>query len=121
MMATAAENGRADPFIERISPQYKNGPYGKAELAAVVTAAMPKIRITAGDPIVNIEAGVATVQQVYTFELQAGIGSSLPQAQLPVTWEGKFAADPDGEWRLRSAAAIKPMQVTPEDAAKYLH
>ena len=107
-MASAAENGRADPFIERISPQYKNGPYGKDELAAIVTAALAKVRITAGDPVINIEDGPGHRPAGLHLRILPAVTSPLAQAQIPVTWEGKFAPDPDGEWRLRSATAIKP-------------
>jgi hypothetical protein len=118
LIARAAESGDADRLIERISPEYKNGPYGKEELAFAVQQALKKVHITADDPIINMDDRQATVTQQYHFE-SAGGGQTLPYP--PVTWEGKFAPDPDGQWRLRSATAIYPERMTPEAAARLLH
>jgi hypothetical protein len=122
-MGSAIESGNADKFCERISPAYQNGPNGKEELAGIVARALSRLRATPGDPLIKMGPTEATVTQNIRFDVSGSGGSSipLPGGRLDVTWEGKFAPDPDGEWRLRSAIATKPVQITPEAAAKYLH
>jgi hypothetical protein len=121
MMASAVEKGQTTALIERVSPEYKNGRFSKDDLAAAVTAALPRIRISgAGDPTITMGDGEATVQQQYVFQIQQGSDATFAGVQIPVTWEGRFAPDPDGQWRLRSAIAIKPERVTPEEAARHV-
>jgi len=121
MMASAVEKGQTTALIERVSPEYKNGRFSKDDLAEAVTAALPRVRISGtGDPTITMGDGEATVQQEYVFQIQQGSDATFAGVQIPVTWEGRFAPDPDGQWRLRSAIAIKPERITPEEAARHV-
>jgi hypothetical protein len=125
IMAAAIERGDATAFNERISPAYKNGPSGtKERLAAIVEVAIKRVHVSAvGDPFIDLKEGEAVVQQDYTFQYRIyrpGPVGEIGQAIQPVTWEGAFAPDADGEWRLRSATAIKPQQITPEEASRFV-
>jgi hypothetical protein len=119
-IANAAEAGNADALIERISPKYQNGPHGKQELAGVARQALVVIRAMPQSPVIQMGEGEATVTQEYRLAPAPGTRMALDAARRDVTWEGKFAPDDDGEWRLRSAIATQPQRICPEDAVKYL-
>jgi hypothetical protein len=122
VMARAVETGDAESLAERISPQYRNDRFfGKPELVGIVMQALPKIRATANAPAVRLEGGEATVIQQYLLTAAPGQTLPLPKDPTPVTWEGTFAPDSDGEWRLRSVTATEPRHLTPEEASLYLH
>ena len=116
----AAEDGSADALIERISPKYQNGPYGKQELAGIVRQALGVIRAMPQSPVIQMGEGKAAVTQEYRIAPAPGMRMALDAARRDVTWEGKFAPDDDGEWRLRSAIATQPQRIRPEEAVKYL-
>jgi hypothetical protein len=116
----AAEAGNADAIIERLSPKYQNSPYGKPELSAVARLALRYIRAMPQSPVIQMGEGEATVTEQYRLAPAPGMRMALDAARVDVTWEGKFAPDDDGEWRLRSAIATQPQRIRPEDAVKYL-
>jgi hypothetical protein len=116
----AVETGNVDAFIERISPEYQNGPFRKEDLAEAARKAMPLVRATPRSPqriTWNDTATEATVTVQYIFSRVSGKGPG--EGEIAVTWEGKFAPDPDSEWRLRSAMAIHPDRIAPESAARH--
>jgi hypothetical protein len=119
-MAMAADTGNADAFIERVSADYRNGPPDKAVLAAVVRLGLQQLRATADTPIIDLRQGEATVVQVYQFRPAPGSRMILSTGYDRVTWEGVFAPDSDGQWRLRCAVATQPRRITPEEAGRYL-
>jgi hypothetical protein len=119
-IANAAEAGSADTLIERLSPKYQNGPYGKPELSAVARLALRYIRVMPQPPVIQMGEGEATVTQEYRLAPAPGTRMALDAARRDVTWEGKFAPDGDGEWRLRSAIATQPQRIRPEEAVRYL-
>jgi hypothetical protein len=116
----AAEAGNADALTERLSPKYQNGPYDKAELSAVARLALRYIRAMPQSPVIQMGEGEATVTEQYRLAPAPGMRMALDAARVDVTWEGKFAPDDDGEWRLRSAIATQPQRIRPEEAVKYL-
>jgi hypothetical protein len=120
MIGRAVESGNATALIERISPEYQNGPYRKEDLAETVRRSLPLVRATSQTPTIRQTDTEATVTQQYIFSAAPGSNARLPEAEIGVTWEGKFAPDADGEWRLRSATAIHPERITPEVAARRL-
>ena len=124
-MARAADSGDAEAFIERISPDYVNRGARREDLAAVVRLGLACVRASADRPTLRWEDGRAVVQQTWDFRPAPGRPESRRagiegQQRVRVLWEGVFAADGDGEWRLRSAMALKPKHLTPEEAARYL-
>ena len=120
IMAEAADTGDAEAFIERISPEYRNGPFDQEDLAKAVRAGLREVRATAATPIIRMEEGRATVTQVYVFRAAPGQRFALPPAYERITWEGTFGPDEDREWRLRSAMGIRPRRMTAEEAAAHL-
>ena len=120
VMARAAAAGNSETFIERISPQYQNGPFTKEILAAVVRKGLEQVRVADQTPVIVEAEGQAAVTQVYVFTAAPGSRAAIPPGGEAVTWEGQFAPDPDDEWRLRSARALKPVRITPEEAIQYL-
>jgi hypothetical protein len=119
IIATAAQTADADRLLERISPQYKNGPFTKDQFAPIVRRALQTLHIDADDPLIVMADREATVTQRLYFTVKSGGSQGL--SNYPVTWEGTFAPDPDGQWRLRSCTATSPERMTPEAAARYLH
>ena len=117
-MGDAAAAGDAEAFIERISREYV--PPGKDALAGVVRRGLALVRVSAETPVIQMTGGEATVTQVYRFRPAPGSRVPIGQPFDCVTWEGTFAPDADGEWRLRSAVAVRPERLTPQDAATYL-
>jgi len=134
IMAKAADTGDAEALIERISPEYRNGPFRQEDLAKAVRAGLRAVRATAATPIIRMEEGRAsprrseaspwrsraTVTQAYVFRAAPGKQFLLPPGQERITWEGTFGPDEDGEWRLRSAIGIRPRRITAEEAAARL-
>jgi hypothetical protein len=118
-MAKAVDRGDAEALIERISPEYRNGAFDKAALASAVRLGLRQVRATADSPVIRQRDREACVTQAYTFRPAPG-ARSVPTEFERVTWEGAFAPDPDGEWRLRSVAATQPIHMTPEEAARRL-
>jgi len=118
-MAKAVDRGDAEALIERISPEYRNGTFDKAALASAVRLGLRQVRATADSPVIRQRDREACVTQAYTFRPAPG-ARPVPAESERVTWEGAFAPDPDGEWRLRSAAATQPIHMTPEEAARRL-
>jgi len=118
-MASGVDRGNAEALIERISPAYRSGPSDKAALAAVVRVGLRQVRATAETPVIVLRDREATVTQVYCFRAAPG-GRAMPTGYDRVTWEGVFAPDADGEWRLRTVTATQPRRITPEEAARYL-
>ena len=119
-MSSAVATGRADVFIERISPEYRGGPLGKETMAEVVRLGLKQVRADAADPGIAWGQRDAVVTQVYRFYPAPGSQMALPPGAERVVWEGTFAPDADGEWRLRSAMATQPRRVAPEEALHYL-
>ena len=119
-MSDAASRGDAETLIAQISSEYEGGPRGKEGLAAVVRLGLAHVRVTAEDPVISIENGHATATQIYHFSPAPKSRIALPPQYEKITWEGAFAPDPDGQWRLRSAVATKPERMTPQDAARLL-
>jgi hypothetical protein len=119
-MADAAAAGNAEIFIERISPAYRSGTFGKDELAGIVRNGLMVVRAQTEAPAVTVAGGEATVIQIYRLVPLPGSGLAIPPDWQRVTWEGRFAPDSDGEWRLRSAVSLSPKRMAPEEAGKYL-
>ena len=119
-MSEAMAAGHAETFIECISPGYQSGTQGKAALAGVVRRGMEVIRAEAETPRIAFGEEDAVVQQACRFYPAPGSKLMLPPEANRVVWEGVFAPDPDGEWRLRSATAVSPRRMLPEQAARYL-
>ena len=119
-MNDAMTAGHAERFIERISPLYQSGALGKAALADVIRRGLTHVRADADTPTIAFGSGDAVVRQSCRFYPAPGSKMMLPPEAHRVVWEGVFAPDPDGEWRLRSATAISPRRLTPEQAARYL-
>ncbi|HUS45683.1 MAG TPA: hypothetical protein VM219_06590, partial [Phycisphaerae bacterium] len=79
------------------------------------------VRASANQPTLRWENGRAVVQQTWDFRPTPGRPIVIEgQQRVRVLWEGVFAPDSDGEWRLRSAMALKPKRITPEEAVRYL-
>jgi hypothetical protein len=116
VMARGVGTGDADKIIERVSPQYRNGLFTKDMLATVIRRGMEEVRATVRQPTIVMADGQATVTQVYTFTPAPGSHAKFPTGDQPVQWEGGFARDPDGEWRLVWARATQPVRMTPEEA-----
>jgi hypothetical protein len=122
-ISDAADEGLPDALIERISPDYRNGAAGftKENLASAVRLGLDRLRASAERPTIRMQGGRATVTQAWTFRPAPGsVAARLPPQYERVVWEGEFAPDPDGEWRLRSATAIQPQRRTPEEAARFV-
>jgi len=119
-MRRAVAEGDAETFIERISPDYRNGRFTKEDLARVVWRGMLQVRARGALPRIDRQPGKVTVIQAYHFEPAPGSRTALPPSHQTVEWEGVFAPDADGEWRLRRATALKPVRMTPEEAVRYL-
>ena len=127
VMARAADTGDAEALIERISPEYQpasprgvNGRARREDLAAVVRLGLRHVRATAATPTIQWEDGRAVVRQTYLFRPAPGSRFDAGQPFRDVVWEGVFQPDADREWRLRSAVAIRPVRVTPEEGVRYL-
>jgi hypothetical protein len=118
-MAKAVDRGDAEVLIECISPQYRNGAFDKAALAGAVRLGLRQVRATADPPVIRQRDREACVTQAYTFRPAPG-ARPVPAEFERVTWQGAFAPDPDGQWRLRSVAATQPLHMTPEEAARHL-
>jgi len=119
-MARGVAEGNAEAIIECISPDYCNGSARKEDLARVVRLAMRQVRAKAQSPNINWGENEATVRQVYVFESVSGARRAVHPRSRVVLWEGVFAPDADGEWRLRWATALRPKRITPEQAVRYL-
>ena len=119
VMGRAVETGQADALIERISPAY-SAAGGKDALASVVQRGLTFVRATAATPQIAERPGEATVTQTLRFSAAPGSRLPLPLDMQNVTWEGVFAPDPDGEWRLRASTVVQPQRMSVEQAARYL-
>jgi len=118
-IAKAVDRGDAEALIECISPEYRNGAFDKAALASAVRLGLRQVRATADSPVIRQRDREACVTQAYTFRPAPG-ARPVPAEFERVTWQGAFAPDPDGQWRLRSVAATHPLRMTPEEAARHL-
>jgi hypothetical protein len=124
-MAKAADRGDATAFLERVSPDYRTGSSDKAAFGRAVEIGLGQYRAVADKPATRLETRadgkrVFVVTQDYEFR-------PAPEGKMPlspqwrsVTWEGTFAKDKDGQWRLISATAVKPERITAEQAAAQL-
>ncbi|MGB2754470.1 MAG: hypothetical protein WBE00_05110, partial [Phycisphaerae bacterium] len=92
----------------------------REDLAAVVRLGLRHVRATADTPTIRWEDGRAVVRQTYLFRPAPGSRFDAGQPFRDVVWEGVFQPDADREWRLRSAVAIRPVRVTPEEGVRYL-
>ena len=119
-MSDAMAAGHAETFIGCISPAYQSGSHGKAALAGVVRRGLEVIRADAETPRIAFGDSDAVVTQTCRFYPAPGAKPMLPPEAHRVVWEGVFAPDPDGEWRLRSATVVSPRRMTPEQAAQHL-
>ena len=119
-MGKAAATGNADMFVERISPLYQSGSAGKEDLASVVRLGLQYVRAATETPTIVMTDGRATVTQACRFTPAPGLRMPLPPEAQRVVWEGQFAPDGDGEWRLRAAVALSPKRMAPEEAVRYL-
>jgi len=119
-MADAVDEGRPEPFIACISPDYEGGALGKDGLADIVRQGLTHVRASAAAPTVRMDDGRATVTQTYRFRPAPGSRTPVAERRPPVVWEGTFGPDADGEWRLRSARAVSPRVMLPQEAARYL-
>ena len=115
IMAKAAEAGDAEAMVERISERYPDRP----ALVAVVRRGLAQVRATAGTTTIRMEDGRATITQEYVFR-SVRPGLTIPAGRDRVTWEGVFEPDADGQWRLVGAMAIRPVRVSPVEAARVL-
>ena len=120
VMGRAADTGDAEALIERISPDYQNGRARREDLAAVVRLGLRHVRATAATPTIQWEDGRAVVRQTYLFRPAPGSRFDAGQPFRDVVWEGVFQPDAEREWRLRSAVALRPVRVTPEEGVRYL-
>jgi hypothetical protein len=114
VLSAAAEAGQAERFIERISPAYASSPFGKDDLAALVREGLPHVVVRTDLPAIQMEDGEAIVRQSYDFTSRPGARFRIPPDHQHVTWEGRFAPDADGEWRLRRAEMVLPYRFQPE-------
>jgi len=137
IMAQAGARGDAEALIERISPQYGNAPAALSEstggtsqgqtvssrdsIVAVVRFGLGRVRVSAEDPAIRMGDQQATVTQTYRFSPAPGQQFALPPSHNYITWEATLAPDPDGQWRVRAAMAVRPERMTPEEAARQLH
>ena len=120
VLARASDTGDAEAIIERISPDYQNGRSRREDLAAAVRLGLRQVRATAYTPTIQWEDGRAVVHQTYLFRPAPESRFAANQAFQDVVWEGVFQPDADREWRLRSAVAIRPVRMTPEEGARHL-
>ena len=120
LMSSAASRGDAEGLIAQISPDYDAAGGGKAALANVVQTGLRLVRASADDPDIAMENGRATVTQVYHFSPAPNSRLVVPREYEAITWEGAFAPDADGRWRLRSVVATRPERMSPQDAARGL-
>jgi hypothetical protein len=111
-IAQAAQAGNADRLIERISDSYQSGPYRKEHLAALVRWGLPQVTVRPQPSSIFFDGSTATVEQRYRFDSTNRAEFQLNEA---ITWEGRFAPDPDGEWRLRQVMMISPFERRPEE------
>jgi hypothetical protein len=119
-MSRAAGAGDADAFIERISAQYSGEGAGKEQIAGIVRLGLSQLRVQTEEPGIRMAGGQAVVTQVYRFTPASAPGAAVSQDLGRWTWEGIFAPDADGQWRLRSAMATSPQRLSPQAAAKFL-
>jgi hypothetical protein len=119
-MADAAASGNAEAFIEYISTDYEGGLAGKDSVAAVVRMGLAHLRASVEAPTIRMGDRRACVTQTYRFTPAPGSSVALPPTYDRITWEGALAPDSDGQWRVRSAMAVKPERMTPEEAAQRL-
>jgi len=117
-LARAVDTGDAEAFLAHVSADYTSGPYGKDSLAAAARVGLAHVRATAETPLVHQTDGEATVNQTYRFRPAPAARFTLPQGRECVRWEGRFVREADGQWRLKSAVAVSPMRMTPEEAAR---
>ncbi|MFO8013784.1 MAG: hypothetical protein R6X20_10825 [Phycisphaerae bacterium] len=119
-MARAADEGRPEAFIERISPDYRTDGQGKEGMADLVRDGLKYVRASAGGATVDMRDGKATVTQTYRFRSAPGQRVNVAERFPRVEWEGTFGPDADGEWRLRSARVLSPRAMLPQEAVRYL-
>ena len=120
LMARAADTGNADALLEGVSPGYRNGPATKEALAEVVRLGLAQVRAEAEAPTIQMQDGRAVVTQTWRLRAAPGARRAVPEGFDRVVWQGVFGPDGDGEWRLRSAQALEPVRMAPEEAARYL-
>jgi len=119
-MGRAVDDGRPQAFADCISDQYKSGSLDKDGLANLVRRGLQYVRASADVPHVVMTDSVATVTQTYVFRPAPGTPTVISKTYERVTWEGEFAPDADGRWRLRAARAIRPREMLPQEAARFL-
>jgi len=119
-MGEAADHGRAEVFIERLSPAFRTGSLDKAGMAGIVRRGLAVVRVKADRPVIVMGDGRATVTQSYRFRSVPEAGAALPPAYQRIVWEGAFRREADGEWRLTAAKAVHPREMLPEEAARHL-
>ena len=125
VMAKAADGGDAAAFMERVSPDYRTDTFDKAALGQAVQVGLSQFRAAAGEPAARHErrpdgSRVYVVTQEYVFRPAPGGKVPLLPQWRNITWEGTFAKDKDGQWRLTSATAVRPERITAEQAASQL-
>jgi len=121
-MDRAAAAGDAEAVIERISPDYRTDRFNKDALAAAVRAGLSQVRVEPSVPTLRKESAPAgttvfRVTETYRFQPAPGSRMDVSPEWENVTWEATFKKDKDGQWRLASAMAIRPVQMTAEEAA----
>jgi hypothetical protein len=116
----AASTGNADLFMERVSAEYRSGSFSKERLAAAVRHGLKEVRASAESPVIEQGENEATVTQACRLSPAPGAQFAIPPQFQRITWEGRFAREADGEWRLRSAVAVSPQRMTPEEAVRFL-
>jgi hypothetical protein len=119
-MSAAATRCDAEAFIGEISPEYDPAAGGKAGISTVVRSGLRILRAHGEEPAIRMEDGRATVTQVYHFSPAPNSRLVVPREYEAITWEGAFAPDADGRWRLRSVVATRPERMSPQDAARGL-
>jgi len=119
-MGRAVDEGRPDAFADCISDRFETGSLDKDGLADLVRRGLQYVRASPEVPNITMTDADAAVTQVYVFRAAPGVPVRISKQYERITWEGNFAPDADGRWRLRSARATQPREMLPQEAARFL-
>ncbi len=106
----------ADPrgVLTHVSEDYAGGRYDKADLAALADAGLRHLAVRTDAPEIRMRDGRAVVTGTYSLAARPGAPFQIPYEFRRITWEGTFALEPDGAWRLVSVTMTRPRRVQPE-------